>query len=92
LRHYLTRTHPKNPTTTTTLTPQIHRAIFALRDGEARERSLDPRAHSRARRRSSAGAIKLEHDPEKCAAVFRRDQAQSNNQSATTIQPNLAAL
>jgi hypothetical protein len=45
--------------------------------------------------------IFLEHDPEKCEAVFPRDKrqrrlrgdhAQSKNQSAMTIQPNLIAL
>jgi len=34
----------------------------------------------------------LEHDPEKCAAVFRRDHAQTTTQSAMTIHPNLIAL
>jgi hypothetical protein len=34
----------------------------------------------------------LEHDPEKCAAVFRKDHAQAKSQSAMTIQLNLIAL
>jgi hypothetical protein len=34
----------------------------------------------------------LKHDPEKCEAVFRKDHAQTMNQSAMTIQPNLIAL
>jgi hypothetical protein len=33
-----------------------------------------------------------QHDPEKCAAIFRKDHAQSKNQSAMTIRPNLIAL
>jgi hypothetical protein len=36
-------------------------------------------------------AVKLEHDPEKCAAVFRKNHAQSNGQSAMTIQADLIA-
>jgi hypothetical protein len=34
----------------------------------------------------------LEHDPEKCAAVFRGDHAQSKKQSAMTIQLDRGAL
>jgi hypothetical protein len=30
--------------------------------------------------------------PEKCAAVFRKDDAKSKSQSAMTIRPNLIAL
>ncbi|MBR0840092.1 hypothetical protein JQ607_07780 [Bradyrhizobium liaoningense] len=47
------------------------------------------------------GSLALEHDPEKCAAVFPRDKrgmrlrgdhAQTTNQSALTLQPNFIAL
>jgi hypothetical protein len=36
--------------------------------------------------------LALEHDPEKCVAVFRKDHAQTKSLSAMTIQPNLIAL
>jgi hypothetical protein len=34
----------------------------------------------------------LEHDPEKCAAVFRKDHAQTTNQSVMMIHPKVIAL
>jgi hypothetical protein len=36
--------------------------------------------------------VRLEHDPEKCAAVFRKDHAQTTTESAMTIHPDLIAL
>jgi len=35
---------------------------------------------------------RLEHDPETCEAVFRKDHAQTTAQSAMTIHPKLVAL
>jgi hypothetical protein len=42
--------------------------------------------------KSTLQCERLEHDPEKCEAVFRKDHAQSKTSSAMTIQPNLIAL
>jgi hypothetical protein len=36
--------------------------------------------------------LRLKHDPEKCAAVFRKDHAQSKSYSAMMIQADLIAL
>jgi hypothetical protein len=37
-------------------------------------------------------AAVLEHDPEECEAVFRKDHAQTTTYSAMTIHPDLIAL
>jgi hypothetical protein len=37
-------------------------------------------------------ATMLEHDPEKCEAVFRKDHAQSKTKSAMAMQPHPIAL
>jgi hypothetical protein len=36
--------------------------------------------------------IALAHDPEKCAAVFRKDHAQTKSESAMTIHLQIIAL
>jgi hypothetical protein len=38
------------------------------------------------------GPAPLEHDPEKCEAVFRKEHAQTRIWSAMAIQPNAIAL
>jgi len=42
--------------------------------------------------RQAGAAAVLKHDPEKRAAVFRKDHAQTKSQSAMMIQPDLIAL
>jgi hypothetical protein len=44
------------------------------------------------RRINAMKNISLEHDPEKCRAVFRKDHAQSKSQSARAIRPNPIVL
>jgi hypothetical protein len=41
---------------------------------------------------SKNGRANPSHDPEKCAAVFRKDHAQSKSESAMTNRSNLIAL
>jgi len=43
-------------------------------------------------RKGASMPLILEHDPEKCEAVFRKDHAQTASSSAMTIQPDLIAL
>jgi hypothetical protein len=42
--------------------------------------------------RSNGPAARPEHDPEKCAAVFPKDHAQTKTYGAMTVHPNLIAL
>jgi hypothetical protein len=44
------------------------------------------------RRKGASMPLMLEHDPEKCEAVFRKDHAQTQSESAMTNQPNIIAL
>jgi len=60
--------------------------------GRSNSRSCLPDRRAGLRRAPCEASNRLKHDPEKCAAVFRKDHAQTTTQSAMMIHPNLIAL
>jgi hypothetical protein len=83
--HPLASAEPKEPTAIDAT--QVNTSICLMTD--LQQHVGEPIAAEMVR---SQRRVLLRHDPEECAAVFRKDHARAKSYSAMTIRPNLIAF